>query len=102
MDSRSASGPQQVGIRLRLIEAPRKLSYNDRICEIKALALAHAIAARRPCASSELRPVLLHKGGPLVSFRLVVGTQGPEVPSDETRHFCCKSQARTLETSDRH
>ena len=64
MDSRFASGPQQVGTRFRLVEAPRELSYKDRICDIKALALAHAIAARRCCASSELRPVLLHREGP--------------------------------------
>ena len=77
MDSRSASGLQQVGRRLRrslcsdrrnpasdLLRPPRELSYKARICDIKALALAHAIAARRSCASSELRPVLVHRESP--------------------------------------
>ena len=65
MESWSASGLQQVGSRLRrplcsdrrklasdLLGPPRRLTYKDRICDIKALGMAHAVAPRRPFVSS--------------------------------------------------
>ena len=73
MESTSPPGLEQVGSRLRrplcsdrriptsgVLGPPRKLTYKDRICDIKALGLAHAVAPRRPSASSELEPVLLY------------------------------------------
>ena len=114
MESWSASGLQQVGRRLRrslcsgrrnpasdLLGISRGLLYKHRPCDIKALGLAHALGARRPRVSSELGPAALHTQT-VVGFRLVLGIRGIEVPSGEFRHFHCKPQARTLETSDRH
>ena len=114
MESWSASGPQQVGSRLRrslcsgrrnpasdLLGLSRGFFCKHRSCDIKGLALAHALGAKRPCVSSELGPAALHTKT-LVGFRLVGGIKGNEVMSGELEHFYCKSQARTLETSDRH
>ena len=114
MESWSASGLQQVGSRLRrsLCSGRRdpasdplwlsmRLFYKHRSCVIKALALAHALGAKRPCVSSELGPAALHTKT-LLGFRLVGGIKGTEVPPGELRHFHCKTQAGTLETSDRH
>ena len=114
MESWSTPGLQQVGSRLRrplcsdrrnpapdLLEVSRGLLYKHRPWDIKGLGLAHALGARRPCVSSGLGPATMHTQTG-VGFRLVVGIKGTEVPSGEFRHFHCKSQARTLETSDRH
>ena len=114
MESWSASGLQQVGSRLRrslcsgrrnpasdLLGPSRGLFCKHRSCDIKGLALAHALGAKRPCVSSELGPAALHTKT-LLGFRLVGGIKGTEVPSGELRHFHCKTQAGTLETSDRH
>ena len=114
MESWSASGLQQVGSRLRrplcsdrrnpasdLLEVSRRLLYKHRFWDIKALCLAHALGARRPCVSSGLGPAALHTPT-VVGSRLVVGTKGPTIPPGGSRRVCCKPQAGTLETSDRH
>ena len=115
MDSRSASGPQQVGTRLRRsLCSDRRNPGSDLLRPPGSSATRTASAISKPwpwhmlllqgaaVQAPSLGLCCCTRGGALVSFRLVVGIQGPEVPSDETRHFCCKSQARTLETSDRH
>ena len=85
MDSRPASGTQQVGTKLRrslcsgrrnpasdLLEVSRRLLYKHRFWDFKALCLAHALGARRPCVSSGLGPAALHT--PIVlGFRLFGG-----------------------------
>ena len=114
MESWPAPGLQQVGSRLRrslcsgrrthasgLLGFSRGLFCKHRSCDIKGLALAHALGAKRPCVSSGLGPAALHTKT-LLGFRLVGGIKGTEVPSGELRHFHCKTQAGTLETSDRH
>ena len=73
MESWSASGLQQVGSRLRrslcsgrrnpasdLLGPSRGFFCKHRSCDIKGLALAHALGAKRPCVSSELGPAALH------------------------------------------
>ena len=85
MESWSASGLQRVGRRLRrslcsdrrnpasdLLEVSRGLLYKHRFWDIKALCLAHALGARRPCASSGLGPAALHTPT-VLGFRLVGG-----------------------------
>ena len=114
MESWSAPGLQQVGSRLRrslrsgrrnpasdVLGPSRGFLCKHRSCDIKGLALAHALGAKRPCVSSELGPAALHTKT-LLGVRLVGGIKGTEVTSGELRHFHCKTQAGTLETSDRH
>ena len=112
MESWSAPGLQQVGSKLRrslcsgrrnpasdLLGLSSGFFCKHRSCDIKGLALAQALDAKRPCVSSELGPAALHTKTP-VGFRIVWGIKGTEVPPCELEHFHFKAQAGTLETSD--
>ena len=88
MESWSAPGLQHVGSRLRrslcsgrrnaasdLLGLARGLFCKHRSCDIKAMALAHALGTTRPCMSSGRGSAALHTKT-LAGFRLVVGDQG--------------------------
>ena len=114
MESCSTRGLQKVGSTLRhslcsgrrnpasdLLGPSRGFFCKHRSCDIKGLALAHALGRKRPCVSSELGPAALHTKT-LLGFRLVGGIKGTEVPPGELRQLHCTTQAGPLETSDRH